>query len=170
MNALDYALAWIHGERMEAGAVIALGVAMVLCGGLLWKFAVTPAARSLVIPLLLPGILLIGACIAWEMSNLTRLETFPPAHALDPAAFLDKEIARVKEFSQWYVYNFRFGAGLIIAGVAVFQFVSKPTLRSIGLTVVVSGVALLFIDYFSEARAALFLQELVALQQDLQAN
>ena len=163
MNALDHSLAWVHGERLEGAAIIALGVILMVSGGLLWKFGITPAARSMVLPLLLAGILITGICIVGEIRNFLRIDAFTQAHALDPAAFVAKEIARVEGFSKWYIYTFVAGSILIIGGLAAFLLVPAVTIKGIALTVIVIGTAALFIDYFSAARADVYLKQLLAL-------
>ena len=161
MSGFDHALAWVHGERMEGAAAIALGLLLVLGGGLLWKFAATPAARAMVAPLLIVGVPIVGIGIAMEIQNVRRIGEFVEAHALDPAAFVAQEIARIEGFTSWYVYTFAAGAVLIVGGLAAFLFVPGPTLKGIGLTMIVIGTAALFFDFFSKARAGMYLEGLL---------
>ena len=55
MTALDHALNWIDGELVAGGALVAFGLLLVGCGGLLWRFGESAAARAMVVPLLLMG-------------------------------------------------------------------------------------------------------------------
>ncbi|MCY4284102.1 MAG: hypothetical protein OXC25_10780 [Thiotrichales bacterium] len=163
MNALDHALAWVQGERMEGAAAGVLAFLLIVSTGLLWKFAVTPAARALIAPLLVVGVLIVANGIVSEIRNVRRIDAFTEAHVRDPAAFVEREIARVEGFMGWYLYTFAVGSVFIAGGLATFLFVPAPTLKGIGLTMIVVGVAALFFDFFSKARANLYLEALTTL-------
>ena len=132
MTALDHALAWAQGERMEGAATTVLAFLLVVAAGLLWKFGATAAARAMVAPLLVVGMLIVVTGIALELQNVRRIDALGKAHALDPAAFLEQETARVESFMKWYVYTFFAGSVLIAGGLATFLFASSPTLGGVG--------------------------------------
>jgi len=163
MSALDHALAWVQGERMEGAAAGVLAALLVVSAGMLWKFAVTPAARALIVPLLVVGVLIVANGIASEIRNVRRIDAFNEAHARDPVAFVEREIARVEGFMGWYLYTFAAGSELIVGGLATFLLAPAPTLKGIGLTMIVIGIAALFFDFFSKARANLYLEALATL-------
>ncbi len=163
MSALDHALAWVQGERMENAAASVLAVLLVISTGLLWKFAVTPAGRALIVPLLVFGLYVVANGIASEIRNVQRIDAFSEAHARDPVAFVERETARVEGFMGWYLYTFVAGSVLIAGGLAMFLLVPSPTLKAIGLTMIVIGTTALFFDFFSKARATLYLEALTAL-------
>jgi len=70
MSALDHALAWVQGERMEGAAAGVLAALLVVSAGMLWTFAVTPAARALIVPLLVLGALIVANGIASRIRSV----------------------------------------------------------------------------------------------------
>ncbi len=161
MTALDHAMAWVQGERMEGAAVTALAVVLVVSAGLLWMFAVTAASRAMIAPLLVVGVLIVAMGIWMEILNMQRTGAFAEAHALDPSAFVEGEIARVEGFMTWYLYTMAGGCALMTAGLAAFFLAPSPMWKAIGLTMILVGVTALFVDHFSKGRAVLYLESLV---------
>lgn len=160
MTAFDHAVRWIHGEMIEGGVAIAFGLLLVLCGVLLWKFGESPAARAMVMPLVVLGGGMAALCAVMEVNNLLRIDAFRQAHALDPAAFVGREIERVQGFMDWYRYTFAGGAALVVGGLAVFLFRGEPLSKAIGLATIILGATALHFDYFSKARAERYLADL----------
>lgn len=163
MTAFDHALRWIHGELIEGAVAIAFGLLLVGCAGLLWRFGESPAARAMVIPLLVLGGAMAVICVVMEVNNVLRIEAFRQAHALDPAAFAEKEIERVRGFTGWYRYTFAAGALLVVAGLAVFLLRHTPLAQAIGLVTIILGATALHFDFFSKARATRYLADLTSL-------
>ncbi|MXX71019.1 MAG: hypothetical protein F4205_14110 [Gemmatimonadetes bacterium] len=163
MTALDHAMRWIHGEMVEGGVAIAFGLLLVLCGGLLWKFGESSAARAMVMPLLAVGGAIAVLCTVMEVNNVLRVEAFRQAHALDPSAFAEQEIERVQGFMGWYRYTFAGGALLVFGGLAVFLMRGAPAAKAVGLAMIVLGATALHFDFFSKARATRYLDGLTVL-------
>ena len=163
MTALDHAMGWIHGELVEGGVAIAFGLLLVFCSGLLWKFGESPAARAMVMPLLVLGGAIAIMCAVMELNNVLRIEAFRQAHALDPSAFAEREIARVQGFRSWYRYTFAGGALLVVGGLAVFLFRDAPEAKAISLAMIILGVTALHFDFFSKERATRYLADLTVL-------
>lgn len=163
MTAFDHALRWIHGEMIEGGVAIAFGLLLVAGGALLGKFGESPATRAMVVPLVALGGAIAVMCAVMELNNVLRIDAFRQAHAVDPSAFAEREIARVQGFMGWFRYTLAGGAVVVIGGLVVFFFRSEPLARAIGLATIILGVTALHFDFFSEARAKRYLADLTAL-------
>ncbi|MCY4187847.1 MAG: hypothetical protein OXD30_05135, partial [Bryobacterales bacterium] len=88
MTALDHALNWIDGELLAGGALIAFGLLLAGCGGLLAKFGESAAARALVLPLLAMGGVIAALSVVGVLNNMRRIEQFREAYAGDAAAIV----------------------------------------------------------------------------------
>jgi len=163
MTALDHAIRWVHGEMIEAGVAIVFGLLLVLCGGLLWKFGESAAARAMVVPLLAVGGAVAVLCTVMEVHSALRIEAFRQAHALAPLAFAEAVIERVHGFIARYRYTFAAGALVVVAGLAVFLLMGAPAAKAAGLAMIVLGATALHFDFFSKARATSYLDDLAAL-------
>lgn len=163
MTAFDHAAKWIHGEMIVGGATMAFGLILVVCGALLWKFGASPAARAMVAPLVVVGAALAVITAVLLLNNVFRLEAFQQAHALDPTAFAEREIARVQGFMDWYRYTIAGGAVVVIGGLALFLLRGAPLAQAIGLAAIVLGATALHIDFFSKALSTRYLADLTAL-------
>ena len=142
MTALDHAFKWIDGELVAGGALVAFGLLLVGCGGLLWRFGESAAARAMVVPLLVMGGLIAALSAVGTLNNVCRIAEFREAYAVDPAAFVEQEVARVQGFMSWYVYTFVCASILIVAGATAFLIAGAPLWKSIGLALIVLGAKL----------------------------
>ena len=163
MTALDHALKWIDGELVAGGALVAFGLLLVVCGGSLWRFGESAAARAMVAPLLLMGGLIAVLSAVGVLNNVRRIAEFREAYAVDPLAFVEQEVARVQGFMSWYVYTFVGASILIVAGLAAFLIAGAPLWKAIGLALIVLGAAALHVDFFSKASATQYLANLALL-------
>ncbi|MYF31391.1 MAG: hypothetical protein F4029_06260 [Gammaproteobacteria bacterium] len=163
MTALDHALKWIDGELFAGGTLFTLGLLLVGCGGLLWRFGESAAARAMVVPMLLMGGLITVLSVVGVLTNVRRIAEFREAYAVDPSAFVEQEVARVQGFMSWYVYTFVVASILIVAGLAAFLFAGAPMWKAIGLAMIVLGAAALHVDFFSKASATQYLAKLAVL-------
>ncbi len=163
MTALDHALNWIDGELLAGGALIAFGLLLAGCGGLLAKFGESAAARALVLPLLAMGGVIAALSAVGVLNNMRRIEQFREAYAGDAAAFVVQEVARVQGFMSWYTYTCISASILIVAGLAAFLAVGAPMWKSTGLALIVLGATALHVDFFSKASATQYLAKLAVL-------
>lgn len=160
MTPLDHALEWINGELVGGGALIAFGLLLAGCSGLLWRFGESPAARAMVLPLLVTAGLITAMAAVAALNNVRRIAEFRDAYAVDPVTFVQQEIARVQDFMSWYVYTFAGASILIVAGLAAFLIAGAPTWKAAGLAMIILGTTALHIDFFSKASAKQYLQQL----------
>ena len=163
MTALDHALNWIDGELVSGGALIAFGLLLVGCGGLLWRYGESTAARAMVLPLVVMGGLITVLSAVGTLNNVRRIAEFREAYVVDPSVFVEEEIARVQGFMSWYVYTFVGASILIVAGLAAFLIAGAPMWKGIGLAMIVLGAAALHVDFFSKASATQYLENLALL-------
>lgn len=147
--------------------MIVFGSVVLGCSALLWRFGATSAPRALVLPLLVIGVLIVVVSTAMEFNSARRLTAFQAAWELDSGAFVAREIARVRSFMNWYVYTYAAGSLLLEAGVAVFLLYNASTVRAIGLSLIPLGAVALYVDFFSQERAKLYLDELVLFEKRL---
>ena len=153
MEFIDHTLAWCRGEIFE-GRVLALwGFVILVVAIIYWQLGTTPAARAMLLPLLLVGGLSMVVGVSMNFTNQNRITAYQAAHEENPTAFVKSEKERTEAFIQWYPYTMFSFAAVIIAGLGLFLFLPTPVGRAWGLGLILLGMSVLFLDHFSEERA-----------------
>ena len=152
-NFLDHAITWSKGEIFEGRMVLIFGIVTFIVGLVYAKFGTTPLAKSMVWPVLIAGILLIGGGIEANRRNVKRIQTFEKAFAEQPQQLIQSEKERMELTRWWYPRTAAIAGGVLALGFILFMFLANSHVRSTGLVLIWIGLAILVIDYFSEERA-----------------
>ena len=153
MNFLDYSNAWIKGELFEAAIIVFASIAILASALLFWKYGTTPAAKSLVLPLLAVGLISSASGIGMLWSNNQRLVEFESHYSQDAAGFIEAEKQRVEKFLPWYS-QIKIAITVIFAiAMLIFLVTNNVILHGVGIGIILFGFSVLMIDHFSQARA-----------------
>lgn len=164
MEWIDYTNKWLTGEIREDVAIIVAGVVLLILSVLAWRFGTSESARAIVIPLLVAAILLIAMGAGLAYNNHNRREQFAQQYQESQQAFLESEKARVEEFMKIYPQTIIVSAVMMVAGIGLFAFCSKPTLRASALVLILIALTALTIDFFSKERGIIYQNELSSVQ------
>ena len=164
MEWIDYTNKWLTGEIREDVAIIVAGVVLLILSVLAWRFSTSESARAIVIPLLVAAILLIAMGAGLAYNNHNRREQFAQQYQESQQAFLESEKARVEEFMKIYPQTIIVSAVMMAAGIGLFAFCSKPTLRASALVLILIALTALTIDFFSKERGIIYQNELSSVQ------
>lgn len=164
MEWIDYTNKWLTGEIREDVAIIVAGVVLLILSVLAWRFGTSESARAIVIPLLVAAILLIAMGAGLAYNNHNRREQFAQQYQESQQAFLESEKARVEEFMKIYPQTIIVSAVMMAAGIGLFAFCSKPTLRASALVLILIALTALTIDFFSKERGIIYQNELSSVQ------
>lgn len=158
MDFIQHTLNWVKGEIIEATIMTIFGFLIVLCGFLLWKFGTTPYAKALIIPLVIVGIIPIGAGVSGIISNKKRIRVYKQSYAENPKAFIQAEKERVEGFDDIFKYSYPAAVIFTIGGAILFFLISSPTWKGMSLALITLGLTAYFIDYFASERATIYLK------------
>lgn len=153
MDLLPHTTAWVKGEMLEMALVGVAGLVVLALTFILWKYGNTAAAKALVVPFAVVGILFSSMGAVGYASNHARLTEFAHAHAASPDRFATAEKARVEGFQSLYLITLVMAPVFFALACGAFWFTTSPSVRATALAIAVLGVAGLLIDYFSKARA-----------------
>jgi putative Mn2+ efflux pump MntP len=161
MQFFDYTIDWCKGEIFEARIILIFGIIAVVCAIMFWKTGSTANAKAMFYPLLITGILFSGIGIAMLFKNNERMEEFARSYYDNKTTFVKAEKERTENFIGWYPITFKIAAALIIIGLALTLFWTSAHGRAIGLTLMLIGLVTVYVDHFSEERAAIYHQKIV---------
>ena len=143
----------IGGEIFEGRMLALFGAVIVTLALVFWRMGSTPSARAMFVPLLIVGVLALVVGLSMNFSNQARIGKYSAAYAESPTAFVQAERERTESFIRWYPYTMYTFSVIIILALGVFLWKPTPLGRAIGLATVLLGLAVLFLDHFSEERA-----------------
>ena len=161
MNFFDHTLNWLKGEMSEAIIITGFGALALVSGFLLWKYAMTPYGRALVIPTLVVAVLLTGVGISMYLSNQSRVEKMRATFEEGESEFIQAEKKRVEDFQYLYTVSKVIATVSFVVAIIAFWFFKSPVFQSISIGLLVLGVAGLVIDYFSEERARIYYETIL---------
>ena len=170
MNLLDYANKWLDGEIKEDIAIAIAGAALLILSILAWRFGTSESAKAMIIPLLAAALLLIVMGVALGFNNYSRKEKFEQQYSESPQEFLESEKERVDEFMKIYPMTIIVASVMMVIGICVFAFLSKPILRASALVLIFVALAALTIDYFSKERGVIYQNKLNSIQIEEQVS
>lgn len=164
MDILQHAIAWARGEVFEATLTATGGAIAIVLGLLAWRLGSTPAARSLVLPLLVLGGVMLASGLSAITSNQQRIVAMTSAFDHDPIAFIAAEKARVEGFHSLYTGTLVMASVAFASAAAIFWITLSPTWRGIAIGLVLLGLSGLVIDFFSKERADTYYEALTQTQ------
>lgn len=162
MAFIQHTTNWVNGEILEATIMGVAGGAIMLSGFLFWKYASTPNAKALVIPMLVVGAIPLINGIVSVANNKSRLTVYEQAWQEDKHAFVVAEKARVRSFDDIFKYSYPFAFFMVIGGAGLFFLLKSPTGRAISLAMMTLGLMAYYIDHFAKERADMYMEHIEA--------
>ena len=176
MNFTD-TLNWVRGEQIEGIVVACTALIILLAGILLPRLVATPAAKALMIPLIVVGVLYaaVGASIHYSATKEKKVLT-EQYESTDQQAFVQSEIARVQTFQASYNTSRIITSMLFVVGLLLFWFSNygtlnaywlshNTTLQAVGIACALFATVGILVDYFSMHRARFYYDILTAAVQ-----
>ena len=161
MEFIQHTIHWVKGEIFEGAIIGSFGLLTLISSILFWKFGKTPSAKGVIIPLLVIGIFYFIAASVGIYINQQRIPQYEVKYQEDPAGFIESEKDRTEGFMKIYIYTYVIATVMILTGLILFLFVSGANLDGIGLSLILLGLSLLCIDYFSKERAIIYHNEII---------
>ena len=156
MEFIEHTVAWCRGEIFEGRLLALFGAVVLVIGVAFWRFGSTPAARAMFAPLLVVGALALIVGVTMNFSNQSRIAKFTAAYEAGPTAFIESERQRTDNFIRWYPLTMASFSVIALLGCAVYFYRPTPVGRAVGLATLLLSLAVLFLDHFSEERAATY--------------
>ncbi|MBK8338591.1 MAG: hypothetical protein IPK99_00570 [Flavobacteriales bacterium] len=156
MELIQHTTAWCKGEIFEGKMSLLFGSVILLVALAYWRFASTPAAKAMFVPLLAVGLMASAAGAYLVRTNAARIPEFEQAFAKDQADFAAHERSRTEAFIAWYPKTQWIIAGLMLIAMACMILSHAPWARAIGIGMMLAGFYVFVLHHFSEERAAIY--------------
>ena len=160
MEFIQHTLNWVKGEIFESAIISFVGLLIVTCSVLFWKFGSTPYARSLVIPLLVAGLIPLLMGLVGVITNKNRIDSYKMAWEQDNQKFILAEKERVENFDKIFNYSYPFAFIFVITGAILFFLINSADWKAISLTMMLLGLMAYFVDHFAAERAEIYLNHI----------
>ena len=161
MEFIQHTINWCKGEIFEGSMVALYGAVIVIVSILFRKMGTTPFTKAMFIPLLVVGLLCIIVGGSLVINNNKRIADYQKAYDSNPQEFIKSEKERTDNFIKWYPYTMYITAVVIIIGIGCYLFWGGAWGRALGLSLLLLGLSVLFLDNFSEERADIYHQAIV---------
>lgn len=157
---LENTINWYQGEIFEGKMILLFGIIISIIGFILHFWGTTPYAKALFVPMFVLGILLITTGSGMIFTNGKTITQIPELYEKNPVEFILSEIKRVEGFMYLYPTTLTASAVLFLVGVLLLGFTKNIYFHSSAVALVVLGVSLIAIDYFSKERATIYYKKL----------
>lgn len=161
MDFFTHTTAWIKGEILEALLITAFGLVTLAGGFLFWKLGSVPAAKALLLPLIVTGLIYSAIGISMYISNQKRLTEYEQNYKLDSLSFIKAEKQRVENFQYMYVISKVVATVFFAVTLLLFWFTKNPGLHALGIGLTLFALTGLVVDYFSQERAEIYYQAIL---------
>lgn len=161
MDFIQHTIDWCKGEILTGKVILGFAVLAFIVSLLLKKVGNTSFSGAMVIPMLVIGLLLAGTGAYLIIANKNRIEVFQQEYAKDKIAFIKAEKERTASFIKGYPLTMMIAGIVVFIGLICYLFWGGTWGRTLGLTAIVLGSAILFIDHFSEERALLYYEHIL---------
>lgn len=161
MDFIQHTLNWCKGEVCEGKMSLLFGVLLLLTSLAYWKWGSTAYAKALFLPLLVVALLAIGTGLYLITANQKRIQQYPEEYQQNTNAFIANEKQRTAAFITWYPITQKIVFGIMVAGMLCMILSKSPTLRSIGIGLMVLSLYVFVLDHFSEERALTYHSKIV---------
>ena len=161
MDFFTLTTAWIKGEILEALLITAFGLVTLAGGFLFWKLGSVPAAKALLLPLIVTGLIYSAIGISMYISNQKRLTEYEQNYKLDSLSFIKAEKQRVENFQYMYVISKVVATVFFAVTLLLFWFTKNPGLHALGIGLTLFALTGLVVDYFSQERAEIYYQAIL---------
>jgi len=147
MEILKAATEWAKAEITSSIIFIIFGIVYIIGSVVLWKIGNAPLAKATFVPLLIAGVLLIGAGVGFYVSNTSKLKNFESEYNTNPAEFIRSEMVRTENTMKTYenVALKVFPLLIVLAALVAF-FIPNIRIRSICIAVIAFFVVLVLMD------------------------
>jgi glycerol uptake facilitator-like aquaporin len=160
MEFLQHTLNWVKGELFEGKIIAIVSFAILLSSFVFWKFGITPNAKAIVIPLLVVGIIAASVGVLMVFSNQKRLVAFQSNYEENPTAFIQSEKERVEDFQYMYKTALIATVVFLVVALCLLWFTKSQYLHALAIALMLFGLSLQMIDYFSKERAKVYYEHI----------
>jgi hypothetical protein len=161
MEFIQHSINWVKGEILEGVIVVSFGILTLISSILFWRFGKTLTTKGMIIPLLVIGIFYFIAASVSIYINQQRIPQYEEKYQENPAGFIESERERTEGFMKIYIYSYVIATVMIFTGLILFLFIGGANFKGIGLSLILMGLSLLCIDYFSKERAIIYHNEII---------
>ena len=161
MDFFTHTTAWVKGEILEALLITAFGLVTLAGGFLFWKLGSVPAAKALLLPLIVTGLIYSAIGISMYISNQKRLTEYEQNYKLDSLSFIKAEKQRVESFQYMYVISKVVATVFFVVTLFLFWFTKSQGLHASGIGLTLFALTGLVVDYFSQERAEIYYQAIL---------
>jgi len=161
MEFIQHTINWIRGEILESVVFGVFGFVTLIISIVFWRFGKTQNAKGMIIPLLVIGLFYFIAGAVNIYRNQQRIPQYQKEYQKNPIEFIESEKNRTEGFMNIYIYTYVIGTVMILSGLILFLFIGGSNPKGIGLSLILMGLSLLCIDYFSKERAISYYNEIV---------
>jgi glycerol uptake facilitator-like aquaporin len=160
MEFIQHTLNWVKGELFEGKIIAIASFAILLSSFIFWKFGTTPNAKAIVIPLLVVGIIAASVGVPMVFSNQKRLVEFQTNYEENPTAFIQSEKERVEDFQYMYKTALIATVVFLVVALCLLWFTKSQYLHALAIALMLFGLSLQMIDYFSKERAKVYYEHI----------
>lgn len=165
MDFFQNTIDWIKGELLESKLIIAFGLSTVLIGVLFWKLGSTPSAKALLLPFLIVGGIYTSIGGNMLLSNQKRMIAMQLSYQKNKTDFIENEKKRVEDFQYQYKISKIVATVCFTLTLFLFWYAKNPNWQGVAIGTGLFGLAGLIVDYFSEERAFIYYQKILAFLQ-----
>lgn len=151
---------WYNGEIFEGKFILGFGFFLILTALLFYFLGNTPAAKALLIPLLVIGLFFSITGVNMIYSNGKQKQEIVKRYGQNPKEFINTEIKRVNDFQYLYPMSIAISLACFLIAIALLYFTQNIYLKAIAISLILFGMAFAVIDYFSKERATIYYEQL----------
>lgn len=160
MNFIKHTIDWCRGEIIEGKIIVIYALTLIISSIFILPMAHISNSKFLIIPLLLSALifLIVGGSLIFK--NPQRMKVYQKAFLENSIEFIKSEKNRTDEFMSWYPKT-AWGL-IIISALALFTwiFVESVSIHYLCFVILLFCFSGLVIDYFSKARAQIYLDHI----------
>ncbi|MDY3338043.1 manganese efflux pump [Riemerella anatipestifer] len=160
MDMIQNTINWYNGEIFEGKFILGFGFFLILTALLFYFLGNTPAAKALLIPMLVIGLFFSITGVNMIYSNGKQKQEIVKRYEQNPKEFINTEIKRVNDFQYLYPMSIAISLACFLIAVALLYFTQNIYLKAIAISLILFGMAFAVIDYFSKERATIYYEQL----------
>ncbi|MEJ8605611.1 manganese efflux pump [Riemerella anatipestifer] len=160
MDMIQNIINWYNGEIFEGKFILGFGFFLILTALLFYFLGNTPAAKALLIPMLVIGLFFSITGVNMIYSNGKQKQEIVKRYEQNPKEFINTEIKRVNDFQYLYPMSIAISLACFLIAIALLYFTQNIYLKAIAISLILFGMAFAVIDYFSKERATIYYEQL----------
>ncbi|MHA3043949.1 manganese efflux pump [Riemerella anatipestifer] len=160
MDMIQNTINWYNGEIFEGKFILGFGFFLILTALLFYFLGNTPAAKALLIPMLVIGLFFSITGVNMIYSNGKQKQEIVKRYEQNPKEFINTEIKRVNGFQYLYPMSIVISLACFLIAIALLYFTQNIYLKAIAISLILFGMAFAVIDYFSKERATIYYEQL----------